>query len=328
MRILKKLIKQFIGFFIVCLLPVLINKRKNQTLILSYHRILPYSHPEYNKMQPGMVVSDEAFRRHLLWLKKWFDIVSFLDFRKGVAGRKKPLCIITIDDGWVDNYTYAFPILKELNIPATIFLVSNMLDTDKYFWPEKLSLLLDNTLAKVLLKKYLSEQYASELMDFNNVDEVVELLKSKRDEDIIENLENIEEKLVESGLTLNTHRQILNVSELKEMYESGLVNYGSHTANHIRLDKVSMSKVQQELNESKKQLEAMLDITISTFCYPNGSYTDDVVDEVSKIYAEACSTNKGWVGMNCNKCKLNRILLHDDISSTKGLFWGRVLGIL
>lgn len=322
---MKRFIKQFLGFFIVCLLPILIAKRKGEVLILSYHRILPYTHPEYNKMQPGMVVSDKSFRKHLQWLKKWLDIVSLLDFREG-GTHKKPLCVITIDDGWVDNYTYAYPIIKELKVPVTIFLVSNMLDTDNYFWPEKLSLLLGNTQSSNLIKKYVCEQYGSELMGSQTHDEIVEFLKSKSDEKILEILSKVESEFMSKGQTLNMQRQVLNNTELTEMHESGLVSYGSHTANHIRLDKVTKSKIQYELVTSKQQLEDRLKISISTFCYPNGSYTTDVVQQVSNIYDLATTTDIGWVKKTDSPYTLKRFMMHDDITNTKSLFWLRILG--
>lgn len=324
---MKRFIKQFIGFIVVLFLPLLISRRKGEVLILSYHRILPKSHPEYIKMQPGMVVSDETFRKHLLWLKRFMKIASLVDYQKTGLNSKQPVCVITLDDGWIDNYTYAFPILKELKVPATIFLVSNMIDTDNYFWPEKLGLLLDIDGSEELFQKHVKNLYGSELSGYQNYDQLIELLKSKSDESIIEILDSVENELVSMGKIISNRRQVLNTSELLEMFDSGLVEYGSHTANHIRLDKVSNEKVSSELLESKIKLESLLNNKISTFCYPNGSYTADVVSKVSDVYDLACTTDSGWVQINDNKYKLKRFMLHDDITNTMGLFWVRALGI-
>jgi len=277
-------------------------------------------------MQPGMVVSDETFKNHLVWLKKRLEIIRLLSIRKYFQDNTLPACVITLDDGWVDNYQYAFPILKELNSVATIFLVSNMVDTKHYFWPEKLSLLLNNPLTTKLLMQKIEPMYNNEITAVETYDDIVEVLKSNSDQVIKNMLDDVEESMGGSIQKINKTRQILSIDELVEMKDSKLIEYGSHTANHIRLDKVSPAVVINELIQSKEQLESKLQIKITTFCYPNGSYTSDVVSEVEKVYDMACTTESGWASQENNMLKLKRVMLHDDASNTQGLFWGRVLG--
>lgn len=51
-------------------------------------------------------------------------------------------CLITFDDGWKDNYTYAYPVLKRHHIPALIFLTTDFIGTSRAFWHEQLGDLL------------------------------------------------------------------------------------------------------------------------------------------------------------------------------------------
>ena len=53
--------------------------------------------------------------------------------------------VITFDDGYKDNYLYAYPILKKHRIPATIFLATGHIDTGKLFWWDKVSYVIRHT---------------------------------------------------------------------------------------------------------------------------------------------------------------------------------------
>jgi len=323
---LKRLVKQILGLIILFCLPIILWRHRRQVLILSYHRILPKSHPEYKQMQPGMVISEDTFRNHILWLTKYLKIIRLCEISNYRNQNITPACVITLDDGWADNYQYAFPILKELNTVATIFLVSSMIDTERYFWPEKLGLLLANKNSKKILNTYLQTKYATQMSGVEDYDELIEILKDKSDEDIIKILNDVEKEVGDVSESYKPSRQVLNQDELHEMRTSDLVEFGSHTANHIRLDKISTPTVVDELTYSKQQLEDLTGQNITTFCYPNGSYTDDVVKLVSDVYELACTTDEGWVDAKVDMHKLKRVMLHDDASNSKSLFWGRVLG--
>jgi len=98
------------------------NKR---VLILMYHMITKTNHP-YEKRY---ALSPERFRRQMLYLKKnGYTSMSLDDLQRYFAARtgslpEKPV-IITFDDGYLDNYERAFPILRECNFSATVFVVT------------------------------------------------------------------------------------------------------------------------------------------------------------------------------------------------------------
>ena len=116
------------------------HTRRNKAFVLVYHRVLrsPLEEPVF--VQPGMYVSADTFQRQAAFLKERFHVVPLAELVERIeTGRSVGgCCAITFDDGWHDNFTQAFPVLKEFQLPATVFLATGFIGTDRLFWPEEL----------------------------------------------------------------------------------------------------------------------------------------------------------------------------------------------
>lgn len=106
--------------------------------VVMYHSVTPEAKPK-NRMQ----ISVNLFTRQMEFLKKHhYNVISLEEAAKLIRERKKipaKTVAITFDDGYKDNYTYAYPILKKLGIPATIFIIINEVDrpqNDRLSWEE------------------------------------------------------------------------------------------------------------------------------------------------------------------------------------------------
>ena len=114
-------------------------------LVLMYHRVLPAGDKRLDSEEPGMYVTPQTFSNHLKWLSEYFVFTRLYEWiKQKSSGGTLPAraCAITFDDGWADNYEHAFPALREAQIPATIFLVSDLIGSRQTFWPERLARLL------------------------------------------------------------------------------------------------------------------------------------------------------------------------------------------
>ena len=120
----------FLIILLLFLVFILYNKtRKNFVLCLMYHSI----DSEKNK---GGIFVDE-FEEHIKWIK---DKKTFkMEELKGLDYKlPKNSILITFDDGYKNNYTLAFPILKKYNMKATIFLNTKFIEKDEAYlnWNE------------------------------------------------------------------------------------------------------------------------------------------------------------------------------------------------
>jgi hypothetical protein len=127
-------------------------------------------------------------------------------------------------------------------------------------------------------------------------------------------------------------RAFLNWDEVRLLKDSGLITFGSHTAEHNILTTIPPDAVRRELSQSKERLldeKAISPAAPLFFCYPNGNANHELAAMVQNAgYAGAVTTRKGWNGCGADRFLLNRIGLHEDISSTRGMFACRLAGLI
>lgn len=340
MGAIKQFVKKSVNMAVSISAPIKWKFNNNSLLVLMYHRIIPPGHSSINIMQPGMYVYPETLRMHLEILKSKFDIVHLDDWIQSATNGEtlpKNACAITFDDGWSDNYTYAYPILQEQNIPATIYLVSDMIGTSMSFWPERVLRLFNN---------YKTGKLKTEIVDSDEFKWIMQLqcINGKKesltdiDTDILmgemklfpdafinNKLDKIDEII--GYIPLCEEPDILNLNQIMEMKQSGLVKFGSHTCSHARMLKLNeIDLINTEIIDSRKKLDKLLDIQVNSFCYPNGDCSETAEGIVHNHYLSACTTQPGWNNKFSDFYRLKRIGIHQNISQTKNSFLSRISG--
>lgn len=97
-------------------------------LILAYHSV-----SQHRKDSLATRVAD--FENHMAWLHRHgYRSLTLAEFMTQTVKKGERIVIITFDDGYADNYNLAFPVLKRYGYVATIFLVSDYINTDHVFY--------------------------------------------------------------------------------------------------------------------------------------------------------------------------------------------------
>lgn len=262
----------------------LLGRNRRKLLILSHHRIVP---PGGKFTYLGM--SQDIFEQQVVFLKRYFKIVPFNEgierFRAGSI--KEPLLILTFDDGYRDNYLYAFPVLKKYDITGTIFVTADFLGTKKRFWWD---IVADMIIGSSSLDAGLKER-------IEMVEDINKSLKTMVAGEMEHEIEKIEKKF---GSVRNNdkEREILNWKEIKEMSSYG-IDFGSHTLTHPNLTLLNQNELAREVSKSKQILEEALKKEIRGFAYPHGLYNEDVKKAVRKSnYSYARSMLNGFNNIN------------------------------
>ncbi len=101
---------------------------KQRVAVLLYHRVS-------DEMRDNLTVGVEQFDRQMAWIRRHYPVVSMDDVVNGRVPRSssRPAVAITFDDGYRDNFERAVPILLQHRIPATFFVNTGMLGTERAF---------------------------------------------------------------------------------------------------------------------------------------------------------------------------------------------------
>jgi peptidoglycan/xylan/chitin deacetylase (PgdA/CDA1 family) len=306
---------------------------KNSAFVLVYHRVLcPDNSPDIY-VQPGMYVSDKSFESQVAFLKKKYQIIFLDEMIEKIKNNDKlgGFCSITFDDGWVDNYTNAFPILKKFQACATIYLATDYIGAQKLFWPEEICLHLER---ECLTREKIPINFPHVLMFYNDIKKHISLKKDSYLNKVIEVMKgylpyernNILEYFREMGDFSYHSSQMLSWEEVDEMKKSGLIKFGAHTAGHEILDQLPISVARDEILKSKKAIEQKLGVKVTSFAYPNGNYNENIKKVLQENdFSGAVTNQKGYLIRGTSLMEIPRISIHEDISNTVPMFIGRIL---
>ena len=274
-------------------------------IILAYHRVYP---KKDNLFVP--YVSPEEFENQIKYLQKYFkifsleELVNFLKNSKIYNEEYKNIAVITFDDGYKDNYIYAYPVLKSNRIPATIFLATNYIGKDKLFWWDKVGYIIYNTKKDKINIPNIGEYLFNNNKEKRNCIFIL-LEKLKKFPNKLKNkyifiLQNICNVTIPSGLG---EKMVLSWDEIHEMNDNRIY-FGAHTKTHPILTNENLKEAEKEIVDSKKIIEDHLKIKIRSFSYPNGSFNNEIIKLVKNNGFDcAVSTNQSLI----NKYDINDI---------------------
>ncbi|NOX32302.1 MAG: polysaccharide deacetylase family protein [Deltaproteobacteria bacterium] len=250
------------------------KKNKNPFRILFYHRINDYKDPFSIDS-----VSTRDFDDQMKYVSQSYNVLSLEEIYHCIKKDKKlpDQCIaITFDDGYEDNYTNAYQILKKYDLPATIFLTVDCIDTQTPLWFDRILHAFKTTQEKKIIPPWDEKIIEIETTDqkLHAAHLVLEQLKKTDNDQRIKLISVILNDLGNtSNMKINKNAMILNWSQVREMGHHK-ISFGSHTMTHPILTNISGSQLQWELATSRKIIEEQTGHPVYFIAYPNGQSSD------------------------------------------------------
>ncbi|HEX6553392.1 MAG TPA: polysaccharide deacetylase family protein [Ktedonobacteraceae bacterium] len=220
-------------------------------------------------------------RRHLLYLRRHFRILHletalqelYTPREEGlqIGDRRTPL-VLTFDDGYSDNYTHAFALAREFEVPLSIFLVPGFMEKGNSFW------WLDHLILHAGVEKVTLEGHCYHLNQQEGRKALAQAIDADMDraastakrEELLASLRKLL-AVPDSAVSEEEPTALLRWAEVREMEGSEWVSFGAHTMHHPVLGYLSdPAEVQREVSECRTVLEQQLGHPVRVFAYPYG----------------------------------------------------------
>lgn len=281
MSFLKKIINKGnrVSREILSLSPIgsLVVGQIPQNFILMYHGVSKVKNTTFNKRH----VSKSDFERQLKFLTKYTHIISVKDYFDGKFIKGKPNCSITFDDGYLNNYLYAKPILEQYKCPATFYITGLNQVGDEILWADFLNL------ASKLFQKNIWID-GEEFENINGIyyskssgDSLYDIIKLKKPsyeykKEMFMAFKNMPSFL--ENIQLHDYWKLMSNENIIYTSNSKYVSIGSHGFFHNNLGSIGQEAALVELNNSKNYLENLTQKEINELAYPDGSYSENLRD--------------------------------------------------
>ncbi|QBD78381.1 polysaccharide deacetylase family protein [Ktedonosporobacter rubrisoli] len=288
------------------------RRQSSCLIVLNYHRAL-----------------GGDLRRQFLYLRRHYRVMHVEAALEELYARRKngrrsydrrtPL-VLTFDDGYRDNYTHAFALARELQIPFTIYLVPGYIESGRTFW----WLEGERLVKHAQVKEVTLDDRCYHLQDPQEKAALAQLIDGRvRYAQTVDERETflamVSEKLAVSAELSEDEMLALPVTweQVHEMETSGWVSFGAHTMHHPILAYLKdAAEMREELESCSAALAEQLGHPVRTFAYPIGQLqhiSDEVLDAVRQAgYDWAFTTRYGFNRRKGSSYLLNRVEVDTD----------------
>jgi peptidoglycan/xylan/chitin deacetylase (PgdA/CDA1 family) len=219
-------------------------------VVLTFHRVRPDGEPDGKRPMRNLEVTVSDFRRLLAGMRARYEPLALGEW---IARDEPPACAsfaVTFDDGWADNFEQALPVLRELGIPATIFLATGAVEDRLPFWWQLPGL----------------------------SDAEIERLKNQPQD-------QLEARVAADPVVRQAHAaDFLSWDSIREMGRSGLVTFGPHGHRHALMTTLSREEVVADLQHCWGLLQRNIpDATVPVLAWPNGNAREDLAADLETM---------------------------------------------
>lgn len=245
-------------------------------VVLMLHRVAEY---DKSRLVPNedLKVSPAFLQKTIDKYKKaGFAFLSLDEVHNIITGKNKidkPFVAFTLDDGYLDNYTTAYPIFKRNQVPFCIFVATDFPDKCAILWWISIEdLILSNN--KIQLSDgttYICQTYQQKWDTFRLIREKILKLDQR---DLLTSLQDLFASYKIDWLA-PIQEMGMSWENIKELGKEPLCTIGGHTMSHPSFIQLALNEIKDEIDGGIEKLKSVIDYDIHHFAYPYGSIKED-----------------------------------------------------
>jgi peptidoglycan/xylan/chitin deacetylase (PgdA/CDA1 family) len=303
--------------------------QRHSVTILTYHSV---NSPHHGRVDPAIVAGPLNFERQVRYLARHTTVIPlerYIHSVRDAAPMPRSSVVITFDDGYKDNFTLAYPILRKYGLPATFFVATDYIGTGRVKWENRLGYCIKQGKAQeVLVESPLLPggrrifRIATARQEARAICDLVSLLRDATDAERGSVLAQLQDRLLTEPYDLDPD-VMLSWDDVRTMAATPGISFGSHSASHSRLPTLAADDLQREIDGSKKKIEAEIGREVTAFSYPSGDPGgyDERVKAVLRASGYSCAATMtyGWNNSRSDLFELKRVLAPDS--------WGMRFGL-
>lgn len=263
------------------------------------------------------VTDIDSFRKIINYLRiLGYRFVSLEDLNNSIAVSKlQRVAVVTFDDGYKDLFENAFPILKKLNIPFTLFLTTSTVESETLLWLHKLYIAMDRLSPTKRLKIF--KQYDNLGNTDDDIYKMLDRLMDSSDINISEKIALASNVANEAGLDKEGERLLagklyLTKDELREMQRNGL-SIEVHGHEHLPPVNLNRSETEKEIRISVSYVMREFNRKPLFYSLPYGianQFMNDVAKDLN--LSGITTTEQRLIKSSENNYRLPRICVTND----------------
>ncbi|MBI5623767.1 MAG: polysaccharide deacetylase family protein [Elusimicrobia bacterium] len=241
-------------------------------------------------------VAAADLERHLRFLKSAYQVIPLSRYGailRGGGAVPRGVAVVTFDDGYENNFSHAFPLLKKYGVPATVFVTADFIEKGEPLWVDRLA----SAFAATTLPAWADSSSGTLYPLGDEAEKVAAYLKIKADlkrlppRDHAPALESLL-KALGAGPDLPRLFAPLRPEQVRELAASGLVEIGSHCCRHMALTNLDPDEARREVTASRERVAALSGRPVECFSYPNGD-TNPLVAGMVEAAGYSCAVAEG-----------------------------------